>query len=53
MLKGCAILHPAWLLQKTTLTDAKLRQTLEEVLHRLTSVEEEAIKRTKANEQGG
>ncbi|HEX6480516.1 MAG TPA: hypothetical protein VF043_16895, partial [Ktedonobacteraceae bacterium] len=35
------------------LTDAELRQTLEEVLHRLASVEEEATKRSKANEQGG
>jgi Family of unknown function (DUF6262) len=35
------------------LTDAELRQTLQEVLHRLASVEEEATKRTKANEQEG
>lgn len=31
----------------------KLRQTLQEVLHRLASVEEGATKRTKANEQRG
>jgi hypothetical protein len=35
------------------LTDAELRQTLQEVLHRLASVEEEATKRTRATEQGG